>query len=128
MDRLRAAISDLAGRRAPRRWDPRAKRRPTALVTAVMLIVPVAASAVVIAPLISPAAADASTIDSGPCAQSVTGDLTGTAVAIGGECVVTFEGGSGEWTVPAAFGDVRYLVVGGGGGGAPAGGGGRAGS
>jgi hypothetical protein len=139
MDRLRAAISDLAGRTDVRRWDPRALRgrlgasaaaplrRPTALLMAVVLVLPLAATAFSLTPLLSRAAATTTTVGEYPCAQTVTGTLTGTAVAIGRECVVTFQGGSGDWTVPTVFSDIRYLVVAGGGGGSPSGGGGAGG-
>ena len=50
-------------------------------------------------------------------AQPAVADLTSITSANGNDFIVTFTGGSGNWTAPAGVTNIKLLVVGGGGGG-----------
>lgn len=61
-------------------------------------------------------------------AQNASADLTSTTTADGNDFIVTFTGGSGEWTVPAGVTNIELLVVAGGGAGGQGGGAGGGGA
>jgi hypothetical protein len=83
-----------------------------------------------IGPGVSPA--QAATVGSDGCAQTLSSDVGVTVTRVGADCVVSFTSGTNTWTVPEGVTEIKYLVVGGGGGGGSAretaaGGGGGAG-
>lgn len=83
-----------------------------------------------VGPGVSPA--QAATVGSDGCAQTLTSNVGVGVTRVGADCVVSFTSGTNTWTVPEGVTEIRYLVVGGGGGGGNAydggaGGGGGAG-
>lgn len=69
-------------------------------------------------PVFVPDVAQAATVGSAPCVQTV-GSATGVSVTqVGSDCVVEFKTASSTtWTAPTGVTGIRYLVVGGGAGG-----------
>ena len=79
--------------------------------------------------MITPEVANAATVGSAPCTQTVDSSLNVQVTSSGGYCYVAFKSGTRVWTPPAGVSMIDLLVVGGGGGGASrhAGGGGAGG-
>lgn len=94
----------------------RHRQRSLALLTAILLVPPMLVMGPT-GPMVSPAEASTTIGGSEPCAQTVSGTLTGAVEQEGNDCVVAFKSGSGEWTVPSGVAQIDYVVAGGGGGG-----------
>lgn len=79
--------------------------------------------------IITPQVANAATVGSAPCVQTVDNASTVAVTSSGGYCYIAFKSGTNVWTPPAGVSAIDLLVVAGGGGGASrhAGGGGAGG-